>query len=588
MAALGALAASAGAATRYVATTGSDEAGNTCLSPAEPCRTVQQGIKEAEAGDTVSIGAGTYLGEFNVGKNLTLVGQGASTLLEGEPAVRRPVYLDADVSLEHLRIRGGLDGFEAMDAVYIGGLGTQVSFDDVTAEQAPGASEGRNGVYVGGEAALTMKNSSITGVGSTALWVSGSATVTESNVTVSSGTRGGQAVLATGGARIELIDSAITGTGERVSGLTSENGTVTATDSTFTGIRGIVAGGGSMALMRDKIQASEEGLVVREASTVSVRDSLIVPPVNAIIGTDVVVNRGAVPAELSIVGSTLYANGRSRYSGARAVQVVYQGDARVRIANSILRAVEPNGWPLDLEGEATWSISHSDFTTASGFGPPAPGSGTNLALVPLFVPIGSEYRLQPTSYPGFEIADPAELLPGETDLAGQPRGSDKTCSGIGPSLIGAYESVRPGRVESCPMSPTGGEGGTVGQRNDSSTEAQKSVPAAAPSKPSVTGVRVEHRRNGPILAFSLSEPAKVTVTVSRPIASGPGKRKKPSYRGVATIIEQMGAGAKEIALASRLSARKLGPGTYRLTLIATAEGLKSAARTMPLVLKKKA
>lgn len=62
------------AANRYVnAATGSD-AGNDCLTQALPCKTIGHAIDQAAAGDTVTVGVGTYAGPVTVDKTLTLRG----------------------------------------------------------------------------------------------------------------------------------------------------------------------------------------------------------------------------------------------------------------------------------------------------------------------------------------------------------------------------------------------------------------------------------------------------------------------------------------------------------------------------------
>ena len=566
--------ASAAAATRFVATTGSDEAGNTCMSSAEPCGTVQWATTEAEAGDTLSLAAGTYVGEFQLNKELTLVGQGSSTLLEGEPTVQRPVFTRSNVTFEDLRIRGGLDGSEAKDAIYIGGSGAHVSFVDVTAEQAPTALEGRNAVYVSPGNTLTMNDSTITGVGTTCLWVAGSATLTGSSVAMTPGLRGGEAVQVTEIGTADLIDTSVTesggkipGQGERGAGLIAEGGTVVATESTFAGLRSIVASNANLSMNRDEITAHEAGLVLHGGAIAALRDSLIAAPPGGTIGADVLSESAAVPPVLTIVGSTLYANGPGRYRAARAIQAYTPIQAR--IANSILRAFEPgsvNAADIEAEG-GTWSVTNSAYTTVFGTGPPPPGSGSNLAIAPVFA---GSYQLTSADTALLGAGDPAQVIPGETDLAGQPRVLAAACDGA--PDIGAYELPR---ANSCP-SP-----GRVEQTSQPTGTVIPAVPGRVPAaRPTIAGLKVKKRRQGPALEFRLSEPATVTVTISRVTGHGRGKRKKPSYVSVGKFTENAGEGDSVIALTSHLAAVGGAPGMYRLTVIATADGLSSKRHTV--------
>jgi hypothetical protein len=567
--------ASAAAATRFVATTGSDEAGNTCLSSADPCLTVQWATTEAEAGDTLSIAAGTYVGEFQLNKELTLIGQGSSTLLEGEPTVQRPVYTRSNVTFEDLRIRGGLDESSAKDAIYIGGSGAHVYFDNVIAEQAPAALEGRNAVYVSPGNTLTMHDSTITGVGTTCLWIAGSATLTGSSVAMTPGLRGGGAVHVTESGAVDLVNTSVTSSGEKVpnqgergAGLIAEGGTVTAIDSTFAGFRSVEVRTAILSMTRDKIMAHEAGLVLHGGAIAELRDSLITAPPGGTIGADVLSETESLPVvpELTIIGSTLYANGPSHYRSARGI--LANSPIHARIANSILRAIEPGTInAADIEAwDGTWSVTNSAYTTVFGTGPPPPGSGTNLAIVPVFAGIGS-YQLTSADTALLGAGDTAQVVPGETDLAGQPRVLAAACNGA--PDIGAYELPR---ANSCP-SPSPAAGEPAFQPAGSVTRAAPGHKAAA--KPTISGLRVQKRRQDPALEFRLNEPATVTVTISKMIRHGQGKGRKTSYVSVGKFTENAREGDSVIALTPHLGTVEGTPGVYRLTVIATVNGLRS-------------
>src|SRR5947199_310942 len=74
-------AAGSGGTTFNVSTSGSDS--NSCGPVASPCKTIGQAIANAAAGDTVSVGPGTYHELVVVPKQLTLLGFGATVNASG-------------------------------------------------------------------------------------------------------------------------------------------------------------------------------------------------------------------------------------------------------------------------------------------------------------------------------------------------------------------------------------------------------------------------------------------------------------------------------------------------------------------------
>ncbi len=72
------------AADWYVSTTGTDAPGNG--TPAAPFKTIGYAVTKAAAGDVIRIGAGTFIEQVNVGKPLSLIGQGAAQTIIKAPA----------------------------------------------------------------------------------------------------------------------------------------------------------------------------------------------------------------------------------------------------------------------------------------------------------------------------------------------------------------------------------------------------------------------------------------------------------------------------------------------------------------------
>lgn len=119
------------AATRYVATTGTNAPG--CTDPANPCRTITYAIGQAVAGDTINVAAGTYTeAGISVNKNLTIAGAGMdSTTVQAHAnygsASDRVFVIESGVTatiekmtIRHGNIPGGM-GSEYGGGIYNGG-----------------------------------------------------------------------------------------------------------------------------------------------------------------------------------------------------------------------------------------------------------------------------------------------------------------------------------------------------------------------------------------------------------------------------------------------------------------------------------
>ena len=378
-----------------------------------------------------------------------------------------------------------------------------------------------------------------------------------------------------GGGTADLVGTTVTDAGEIGNALVAEEGTVSATDSSFYGVRSVDVRASTLSMTRDQITAHEAGLVLHGGASAELRDSLIAPPPGGRIGADVITETESLPVtpSLTIIGSTLYANGPSRYRDARAI--LANSPIQARIVNTILRAngAGPGGDVSDIEtgGEGTWSVTNSVYTTVFGGGLPAPGSGTDIAAVPVFA--GQEtgnYQLTPADSALLDRGDPAQVIAGETELAGQPRVLAAACDGA--PDIGAYELVR---TDLCPGRSLGGTT-SLPQKPVTPTVLGDETPA----RPVLSGVRVKQRRQGPTLEFRLSEPGTVSVTISKAASHGAGKGKRTSYRSFARFTQDASMGRSVIPLGPHLGTAKPTPDRYRLTVIATAGGLRSARHTV--------
>ena len=249
----------AAAATRFVATTGSNAGPNTCLASGSPCKTITHTLTQAVTGDTVSVAAGTFnlaLGEtfpLTINKTLTLTGAGAgSTIIDATGANRRVILVDFGVTatISGVTITGGAQSCSSSGCETGGGGLLTLENSAVDGNTASCASTGFACNASGGgllnDGALTVTNATVTantvtcsGAGCTAesggLWNEGTLTLTNSTVSgnIASCTTTGSGVCNAGGGGLANARS-----------LTVTNATVTANTVTCNGVGCTAQGGG--------------------------------------------------------------------------------------------------------------------------------------------------------------------------------------------------------------------------------------------------------------------------------------------------------------------------------------------------------
>lgn len=570
------------AAVRCVGTSGAD-----CTTTHA---TTDDAVTAAVTGvDTIRFGAGVF-GPVATPKVLTWVGAGAgtpdsaagATVIQQTTASQEGMDLQQGGTVRALRVQGGPSSGS-------NSAGSGISFSPATAGDmalslidviatggatAPPAAQGGAGLALGGGMTTGSKVATVTG-----------------GAFLASSTPGGAGL----GVYTCCIQSNITGALIRTAGgpglYASIGSTTTLDGSTVEGTHAIqTQAPNSVTVRRSRVNGTSTGFWIRGISgptNVSVRDSLVTAGTTSdgLAAVQLETDTG-YPVVFDAVGSTFIGRGTSQ-AAVYATRVSAGSPAlTATLRNSVARAESSGGFDL-LADRATIGLDFSSFNTrslANGGVAPEAGSGGNVAGDPL---LAADYSLGPGS-PLVDRGDPSVLLPGELDLAGAARSVDGNGDCAAAPDIGAFE-----RPDTCPI-----------------------VPPAPNLAPALTNVGVTNKVFAPVakvsagakrkvkrgtrFRYTLSEPARVTITIERVLPGrikGRGTRRKcvkptarnrrarrcKRYKRVTALVADEQAGRQSTAFTGRVRRRPLRRGAYRARLVASdALGARSAETRIAL------
>jgi hypothetical protein len=567
-----ALPVTAAAATRYVAKFGVDAPG--CTSPGAPCGSIGYAVGQANGGDTIQIGPGSFVEAVETDKVLSFNGAGAGTLggipatttirgsvesFAGQPALSLP----NGGSVSSLRAEGGTGQNEPATTGDPGG-------DAILFESTPAGDAGLrldHVVLVGGDGGMGKNSDPFeagragggvemrSGIGAAAL------SATASEFRGGAGLGGGAGIAVHGpNASAEIVDSKLQTVDSLIGGaITGFSGATLSLDSVEINAfrEGATIYEGSMTIRRSRILSAFPVNVTASSGTTSsgeVTDSLLISNLGAAAWAESY-DEGST-SSLDIVGSTIVA--LSSGEAVRASREAGSGPAHVTLRNSIARYSSPNpGADLVADG-GTIDAAFSSFTTRleeDGGTATAPGSANNVAGDPLFVDPGKgDFALQGSS-PLIDRGNPGLVGAGELDLAGTARSLDGNRDCVAMPDIGAYEVT--GQSIPCDPPPTITNFGLTNR-------------VFAPKrKRKRKGQASRAARRGTKFTYTLSEPATVRITIEGQRKVRGGKKRKARFVKVTTLSAQEQSGKQSTPFSGLVKGRPLKPGRYRATITAT-------------------
>ena len=260
----------AAGATYYVAPSGADT--NDCLAQSTPCLTIGAAVGKTAAGDTVSVGGGSYHERVVIAHDLTLTGAGADATIVDGTGLMTGTLVSVEPSATAV-ISGLTVQYGRADEGYGGGVtsGGALTLMNAVLQDNNGGSAG--GLYQFG-GAVTIINSVVSGndgdTGGIAV-TNGGLTVMSSTVNANSGNVGG----------IGVDNAALTLTGATVSGNSGggilNGGVATLVNSTVGGNIGIgLDNAGVSALYNSTVSGNSRAGILSEGHTpVSLANTIV-------------------------------------------------------------------------------------------------------------------------------------------------------------------------------------------------------------------------------------------------------------------------------------------------------------------------
>jgi hypothetical protein len=269
--------------------------------------------------------------------------------------------------------------------------------------------------------------------------------------------------------------------------------------------------------------------------------------------------------------------------GAFGIVAVANTSATVKVAavNTIARGTEFDIEALSqapLTAHVEVVLSHSNFATAEEAGGAtvsSPTENANQEAAPAFVDeAGGDYR-EAEGSPTRLAGDLAAVLPGELDLAGNPRTTN--CAGTIGVDIGAYQYECPAPPAVTPPASGGSTTTVTPPPPVPPAKPRLSKLALKPAKFVVSGKPPKGHAKGTTISFTLSTAASVKLEVLGKTVKG---KKKTVTLGTLTGVHGK-AGANSVKFNGKVKGKPLVPGKY--TLRATTGSSKPVTATFTVL-----